>query len=142
DVANLEAQLANAAGGEKETQETLTGANAKVMESRAAISQATARIAEVDARLALAQKRVAQTRELAASGAGNKFDLEQAEANLAELRGQRDAANGALAQATAAEAQSRASVGQIQQKLGSKVGGTYAQVAQIRAQLENARWLL
>jgi multidrug resistance efflux pump len=142
DVANLEAQLANAVGGEKETMESLTGANAKVMESRAVISQATARIAEVDARLALAQRRVQQNRELVASGAGNKFDLEQAEANVAELRGQRDAANSALAQAAATEQQSRASVGQIQQKLGSKVGGTYAQVAQIRAQLENARWLL
>jgi multidrug resistance efflux pump len=142
DVANLEAQLANAAGGEKETQETLTGANAKVVESRAAIAQADARIAEVDARLALAQKRVEQNRELAATGAGNRFDLEQAESNLAEIRGQREAARSALAQAAAAEQQARASVGQIQQKLGTKVGGTYAQVAQIRAQLENARWLL
>jgi multidrug resistance efflux pump len=142
DVVNLEAQLANAIGGEKETQESLGGANAKVLESRAAIAQANARIGEVDAKLALAQKRVVQNRELAASGAGSKFDLEQAEANLAELRGQREAANSQLAQAAAAEQQARASVGQIQQKLGTKVGGTYAQVAQIRAQLDNARWLL
>jgi len=142
DVASLEAQLANAVGGEKETQESLSGANAKVLEARAAIAQANARIGEVDARLALAQKRVAQNRELVASGAGNKFDLEQAEANVAELRGQREAANSALAQAAAAEQSARASVGQIQQKLGTRVGGTYAQVAQIRAQLENARWLL
>jgi multidrug resistance efflux pump len=142
DVANLEAQLANAVGGQKEVEESLTGANAKVVESRAAIAQAEARIAEVDARLALAQKRVDQNRELARTGAGNRFDLEQAETNLAEQRGQREAARSALAQAAASEQQSRASVGQIQQKLGSKVGGQYAQVAQIRAQLENARWLL
>jgi hypothetical protein len=30
----------------------------------------------------------------------------------------------------------------VQQKLGAKVDGTYAQVAQMRAQLANARWLL
>ena len=40
DVANLEAQLANAQGGQRETEESLTGAKAKVMEARAAIAQA------------------------------------------------------------------------------------------------------
>ena len=44
DVDNLEAQLALAQGGQRETEETLTGANAKVAEARAAIAQATARI--------------------------------------------------------------------------------------------------
>ena len=36
--------------------------------------------------------------------------------------------------------QARASEQQIQQKLGAKVNGEFAQVAQIRAQLENAQW--
>ncbi len=143
DVASLEAQLALAEGGQRETQESLGGAVAKVAESRAAIAQATARISEVDAKLALARKRVDQYRELVTSGAGNRFDLEEAEASLAELSGQREAARSAEAQARAGEAQAQASVAQVRQKLGTKVdGGTYAQVAQIRAQLENARWLL
>ncbi len=142
DVATLQAQLANAVGGEKETQESLGGANAKVMEARATIAQAEARVAEVDAKLALARKRVEQTRELARTGAGNRFDLEQAEANLAELDSQRASANSMRAQAVASEASARASVAQIRQKLGTRVDGTYAQVAQIRAQLENAQWLL
>ncbi len=142
DVANLEAQLAMAQGGQRETEETLTGANAKVIESRAAIAQATSRIAEIDAKVALARKRVEQNRELAQSGAGTRFDLEQAEANLAELVASRESARNAQAQAQAAEAQSLASVGQVKQKLGTKVDGTYAQVAQIRAQLSNAKWLL
>ena len=52
DVANLEAQLALAQGGQRETEESLTGANAKVAEARAAIAQAESRgSAEVDARL-------------------------------------------------------------------------------------------
>jgi multidrug resistance efflux pump len=142
DVANLEAQLALAQGGQRETVEQLTGANAKVMEARATIAQAGARITEVDARLALARMRVEQNRELARSGAGTRFDLEQAEANLAELIGQRESARSQQAAAQAAEAQAAASVGQVKQKLGTNVDGTYAQVAQIRAQLSNARWLL
>ena len=142
DVANLEAQLALAQGGQKETQEQLTGANAKVLEARAVIAQAAARIAEVDARLALARRRVEQNRELVKSGAGTRFDLEQAEANVAELTGQRESARSQQAAAQATEAQAAASVGQVKQKLGTNVDGTYAQVAQIRAQLANARWLL
>jgi multidrug resistance efflux pump len=142
DVANLEAQLALAQGGQKETVEQLTGANAKVAEARGAIAQANARLAEVDARVALARKRVEQYQELAKTGAGTRFDLEQAEANLAEITGQRESARSQQAQAQAAEGQALASVGQIKQKLGTNVNGTYAQVAQTRAQLENARWLL
>ena len=142
DVANLEAQLAVAQGGQRETEETLTGANAKVVEARAAIAQAVARISEVDAKLALARMRVEQNAELVKSGAGSRFDLEQAQANVAELTGQRESARSAQAQAAAAEAQALASAGGIRQRLGAKVDGTFAQVAQIRAQLGNARWLL
>jgi multidrug resistance efflux pump len=142
DVDNLEAQLALAQGGQRETVESLTGANAKAAEARAAIAQASARITEVEARLSLARKRVEQNQELVKSGAGNRFDLEQAEANLAELTGQRESARSQQAAAQATEAQALASVGQIKQKLGTNVNGTYAQVAQTRAQLANARWLL
>src|SRR3954468_11855959 len=44
DVAALEAQLAVSQGGERETQESLGGATAKVAEARAAIAQAQSRI--------------------------------------------------------------------------------------------------
>jgi multidrug resistance efflux pump len=142
DVANLEAQLALAQGGQRETEESLTGATAKVAEARAAIAQAASRITEIDAKVALARKRVDQNRELAQSGAGTRFDLEQAEANLAELLASRESARSAQAQAQASEGQALASAGQVRQKLGTKVDGTYAQVAQIRAQLGNAKWLL
>jgi multidrug resistance efflux pump len=142
DVVSLEAQLENAQGGQREVEESLPGANEKVAEARAAIAQAAAKVTEVDARVALARKRVEQNRELVATGAGNRFDLEQAVANLQELEGQLNSARSAQAQAVASEGQARASVMQIRQKLGTKVDGQYAQVAQIRAQLNNARWLL
>jgi len=127
-VSQLEAQLASAGASQKELQESQKGA-------RSAVEQANARMREVDARLALARKRVAQNRELVGTGAGNKFDLEQAETNLLELEGQAAAARASQAQAVAGEQQ-------VKQKLGANVKGEFAQVAQVRAQLENARWEL
>jgi len=142
DINNLEAQLANTAASQRELEESLNGARGKVAEARGAIGQAVARTREVSARTGLARTRVAQNRELVASGAGSKFDLQQAEANLKELEGQTDAARSVEAQARAAEVQALASEQQIQQKLGAQVNGEFAQVAQVRAQLENARWQL
>jgi len=130
-VDSLEAQLANAVGSQKEVEETLKGA-------RGAIEQSNAKLREVNAKLELARLRVAQNRELVAAGAGNKFDLETAETNLRELEGQADSAR-------AAQVQARASEQQVVQKLGTKTKGDkgeYAQIAQIRAQLANARWEL
>jgi multidrug resistance efflux pump len=143
DVNALEAQLANSLGSQRELDEQLKGAKGKVVEARGAIEQATARTREVSARLELARKRLVQNQELVRTGAGSKFDLEQAEANLKELEGQLDSARSVEAQARAAEVQSLASQQQIEQKLSAKVkGGEFAQVAQVRAQLESARWNL
>ncbi|MGH8680901.1 MAG: HlyD family secretion protein, partial [Burkholderiales bacterium] len=142
EVNTLEAQLANAQGSERELEESVKGAKAKIAETRGAIEQAAGRTREVSAKLELARKRVQQHRELVASGAGNKFDLEQAETDVQELSGQLVAARSAEAQARAGEGQAIAGERQIQQKLGATAKGEFAQVAQIRAQLENARWLL
>jgi multidrug resistance efflux pump len=139
-VNTLQAQLANAIAQQKEVQESLKGAQAKVVETKGAIEQSTARIAEVTAKLDLARKRVAQYRELVASGAATKFDLEQAETNLAELSGQLNSARSAEAQARASQEQAVASRLQVEQRLGARVNGEYATVAQIRAQLESAQW--
>jgi multidrug resistance efflux pump len=141
-VNTLRAQLENASAQERELQESLKGAEAKIAEAKSAIVQATARIGEVTARLDLARTRVEQYRELTKTGAGTKFDLEQAEASVLELGGQLAAARSGEAQARAAERQAVASRQQVQQKLGAKVNGEFAQAAQIRAQLENAEWEL
>ena len=139
-VNTLQAQLASAAAQQREVEESLKGAKAKVAETKGAIAQAGARSSEVTARLELARKRVAQYRELTATGAGTRFDLEQAEASVRELEGQLAAARGAEVQAQAGEAQAVAGTAQVQQRLGAKVDGEYAQVAMIRAQLANAQW--
>jgi multidrug resistance efflux pump len=142
DVAVLEAQLANAQGGQREVEESLRGARSKIDESRGAMVQAASRTREVSAKLELARKRVEQYRELVASGAASKFDYERAQTDLLEAEGQLAAARSTETQAQAGEAQAQAAERQVLQKLGAKVGGEYAQVAQIRAQLDNARWLL
>jgi multidrug resistance efflux pump len=139
-VNTLQAQLSAAVGGQRETEEALKGTESKIEEARGAIQQAQARISEVSARLELARKRVDQFRELVASGAGTRFDLEQAQANLTEISGQFESARSALSQARAAEGQAIAGRAQVQQRLGAKSNGEYAQVAQIRAQLESAKW--
>jgi multidrug resistance efflux pump len=136
----LEAQLANAIGTSRELEEQLTGAVAQVEQAKGAIDQAAARVREVAAKADLARLRVEQNRELVKTGAGNKFDLEQAEANLRELEGQLDGARSAEAQARSAQVQAMANQRQVTQRLGAKANGEYAQVAQVRAQLESAKW--
>jgi multidrug resistance efflux pump len=128
DVKNLEAQLVSMQGSQRELLEQEKGAYAK-------IEEAQNRSREVSARLDLTRKRVLQYRELVKTGAGSRFDLEKAEADAIEQRGQLDAARNA-------EEQARASQRQLQEKLGSTVKGEYSVVAQTRAQLESARWEL
>ena len=111
------------------------------------LNQATSNVTALQASLDLAKKRVAQNTELTAAGAGNKFDLEQAQTNVTELEGQ--------------IAAGRASEQQVREKLSGRVKGDFAPVAGVkaqiaeaiaqvrvsqsvadatRAQLENARW--
>ena len=156
EVASLEAQLAAqeakvSADRVKlnEISARLAGADTTERELNEQLKTATGQIGALTASLALAQKRVVQNTELVASGAGNRFDLEQAQTNVAEL--------------TAQIAGARASEQQIREKLSGRVGKDLAPVAEIkaqmataqaqirvsqasaettRAQLENARWNL
>jgi multidrug resistance efflux pump len=141
-VRSLEAQLANAVAGSKELGEQLTGAEGKVTESRGAVQQSEARIREVQTRLDLARTRVAQNKELVATGAGDRFALEKAEADYAELGAQMDTARASLAQARASESQASASERQIRERIKGTYNNEYAPVASIRAQLANAKWEL
>src|SRR5436190_726347 len=105
EVNTLEAQLVGSQGSQRELLEQEKGARAKVGESQD-------RMREIAARLELTRRRIQQYRELVATGAGSKFDLERAETDALEQQGQLDAARNA-------ESQARASVGQIQQKLNA-----------------------
>ena len=89
------------------------------------LKSASGQVSALQPRLELARLRVRQNRELVATGAGDKFALEQAEANVIELEGQ-------IATATANEAQ-------VTQKLSGQVNGEQASVAAARAQLATAK---
>lgn len=89
------------------------------------LKSASGQVSALQPRLELARLRVKQNRELVAAGAGDRFALEQAEANVTELEGQ-------LATATANEAQST-------QKLSGQVNGEQASVAAARAQIATAK---
>ena len=141
-VRSLEAQLANASATSRELDEQLAGAIGKVAEARGAIAQAEARVREVEPRLELARTRVAQNRELVTTGAGDRFALEKAEADARELEAQLDTARSATVQARAAEVQALAGERQVRQRISGKVDNEYAPAAQIRAELENAKWEL
>ena len=130
-VNSLEAQLASAeaktgADREKlsETQAKLADAQSSEQEMKEQLNQAIGQIGTLTASLELARKRVTQNTELVGAGAGNKFDLEQAQTNVAELTAQ-------LAGARAQEQQVRA-------KLDGRVKGDLASVAQVKAQIASA----
>ena len=113
-VDSLMAQLVGARGGNQQLQEQLKSATGNTVALRT--------------RLDLARKRVQQNQELATTGAGNRFDLEQAESNLRDLEAQMSAS-------VANEAQVRA-------QLAATVNGDISSVAKIKADLANAEWEL
>jgi multidrug resistance efflux pump len=68
-----------------ETQARLSDAVAGERQLDEQLKQATNQVTSLLASLDLARKRVAQNTELVASGAGNRFDLEQAQTKVNEL---------------------------------------------------------
>jgi multidrug resistance efflux pump len=113
-----EAKLAQASAG-------LVDASAGARQLQEQLKSASGQVRALQPRLELARLRVRQNRELVATGAGDRFALEQAEANVADLEAQ-------IATATANEAQ-------IAQKLSGQVNGEQASVAAARAQLATAK---
>lgn len=106
-----QAKLSDAVSGEKQLGEQL--------------NEATGQVQSLTASLDLARKRVGQNTELVAAGAGNRFDLEQAQTNVNEL--------------TARLAAARASEQQVREKLGGRYRGDLATVAQVKAQIATAQ---
>jgi multidrug resistance efflux pump len=118
----LDAQLVTANAGQRGLAQQLRSASA----SKAAVAS----------QLKLARVRVDQLRELARTGAGNQFDYEQAQTEVANLEAQLDAAT--------------ASESQIREKLAAKtdageqddIANVKAQIVRAQAQLADAQWRL
>jgi multidrug resistance efflux pump len=104
---------------------SLVDASASARQLQEQLKSANAQVRVLQPRLDLAKTRVRQNRELVSTGAGDRFALEQAEANVIDLEAQ-------IATASANEAQ-------VAQKLSGIVNGEQATVAAARAQLAIAK---
>jgi multidrug resistance efflux pump len=131
EVASLEARLMSdlaRVGSDREklqeAQAKLTDAQSSEEELKEQLNQAIGQVGSLTASLELARKRVGQNTELVSTGAGNRFDLEQAETSVREL--------------TAQIAGARAQEQQVRAKLGGRVKGDLATVAQVKAQMASA----
>ena len=134
-LSEMQTRLPDAESGERQLGEQL--------------NEARNQVDSLQASLDLVKKRVAQNTELVAAGAGNRFDLEQAQTRASELTSQIAAARAAEQQvkeklsgrvrgdlATVAGAKAQIATAQAQVRVAQ------AQVETTRAQLENARWNL
>jgi multidrug resistance efflux pump len=121
-ITRLKVQLLTAEASSRNLQESLKGA--------------TGQKEAIESKLKLSKLRLQQFKELADTGAGNKFDSEQAQADVQNLEGQ-------LASAVAAEAQARETLGaKTPGGEQDEVANVKAQIAQAEAQLANAKWEL
>jgi len=132
EVRSLEAQLVSdeaKVGAEQarlsEMQTRLPDAQSGERQLGEQLNEARNQVASLQASLDLVKKRVAQNTELVAAGAGNRFDLEQAQTRASELTSQ-------IAAARAAEQQ-------VKEKLSGRVKGDLATVAGAKAQISTAR---
>jgi multidrug resistance efflux pump len=110
-LSEMQARLADAAATERQLHEQL--------------NQAAGQVTSLSASLGLARTRVGQNNELVATGAGSRFDLEQAQTNVNEL--------------TAEVAAARAAEQQVREKLAGRVNGDLATVAEVKAQIASAQ---
>ncbi len=107
-----------------EAQAKLPDAESTERQMNEQLNRATGQVTSVSASLELARKRVAQNTELVSTGAGNRFDLEQAQTSVNELSAQLVAA--------------RAAEQEVREKLSGRVKGDLAAVAQVKAQIATA----
>jgi len=119
-LVQMRAKLLTARANQSAYEEQLKGATGK--------KEATA------ARLDLARKRAAQYKELAATGAGSKFDFEQAETDVQNLSDE-------LSALAANESQAKAKLAaKTKEGEQDEVAQARAQIAQAEAQLGDAKW--
>jgi multidrug resistance efflux pump len=121
-IVQLQAQLVTAEANSRSYEEQLKSASGQ--------KQA------INSQLELARLRLKQFEELAKTGAGNRFDYEQAQADVRNLEGQ-------LASAQAAEIQAQEKSGaRTAEGEQDEVASVKAQIARAEAQLANAEWEL
>jgi multidrug resistance efflux pump len=121
-IAQLRVQLVSAEATSRNLEEQLKGA--------------TGQKEAIESKLKLARLRLEQYQELAESGAGNRFDFEQAQASVQDLEGQ-------LAFTIASESQARGKLAaKTPEGEQDEIANVKAQIARAEAQLAEAQWEL
>jgi multidrug resistance efflux pump len=142
EVDRLEALLASTTAGVGAMRQDVRAADAQTEVSLNRVTSLKSSLEATRARLQLSELRATQTRALADEGAGDRFEAERWESDLAQQRADLGAL---LPQLTAAEQEVtayRATAAGLREKLGAQYGQDQADIAAIRAQLEHARWQL
>jgi multidrug resistance efflux pump len=142
EVDRLEAQLAAATAGVQAQREDLRAAEAQTAVSRNRVTSLQSSIEATRARLKLAELRLGQTSQLAAEGAGDRFEAERWQTDVDQQRADLGAL---IPQLSAAQEEVTANIAKasgIRERVGATSGGEQADVAQIRAQLRDAQWRL
>src|SRR5678816_3976879 len=128
-VTNYEAQI-------NQLRVQLISAQASSRNLQEQLKSATGQKEALQSKLKLSRTRMQQFKELADSGAGNKFDYEQAQADVQNLEGQ-------LASTVAAEAQAREKLlATTPEGEQDEIANVRAQIARAQAQLANVQWEL
>jgi multidrug resistance efflux pump len=140
EVDRLQALLASTAAGVEAQREDLRAANAQIDVSRNRVTSIESSIEATRVRLKLAELRVGQTRKLADAGAGDQVEAERWETDAAQQRADLGALLPQLAAAEQEIMANRAKAAGIRERVEATFGGEQADVAQIRAQLQDARW--
>src|SRR5687767_9261392 len=142
EVDRLRALLASTTADVAAQHEDLRAAEAQIEVSSNRASSLLSSIDAARARLSFAELRVGQTKQLAVSGAGDLFEAQKWETDVAQQRADLGALVPQLAAAEQEVTASTARAAAVRERLSAAVGGEQAEVAEVRAQLRDAEWKL
>ncbi|XZG71431.1 HlyD family secretion protein [Chitinibacteraceae bacterium HSL-7] len=135
DPTPFESEVKRLSSAVKADEARLSDAQAQARQLTQSARAAAGKVGVVLAKLDLARKRMKEHEELVGAGAGEKFALEDARANVAQLEAELISA--------------QASEDEVKQKLSAQSQGEFAAIADARSrlaatqsQLENAKWEL
>ena len=142
EVDRLRALLAATTADVAAQREDLRAAEAQIEVSGNRVRSLLSSIEASRARLTFAELRVGQTKQLAVSGAGDLFEAQKWETDVAQQRADLGALLPQLAAAEQEVTASTARAAAVRERLSAAVGGEQAEVAEVRAQLHDAEWKL
>jgi multidrug resistance efflux pump len=142
EVDRLEALLATTSAGVQAQREDLAAAQAQIEVGLNRVTSIQSSIEATRAKLRLSENRATQTRQLATSGAGDQFEAEKWETDVAQQRADLGALLPQLSGAEQEVTAYRAKAAGLRERIEARVGGQQADVAQVQALLDDAQWKL